>query len=96
MLGANMKYDEMPYEQIAALVDALPEQRKEALKRAITLLMRTFIEDEAHGVLLLVDGDGYLTTMGLNSTYLESAHLIRESHQIFSETALVADTEVKH
>lgn len=96
MLGVRMINDEMPYEQIAELVEALPDEQKEALKQAIKLLMRTFIEDEAHGVLLLVDGKGYLTTMGLNATYFESAHLVRVSHQIFAETAGVADTEVKH
>ena len=68
----------------------------QALIHAIKLILRTFTEDDTQGVLLLADKEGYLTTMGMNATYHESAAMVSAAHSIFMETAAANDTEVKH
>jgi len=97
MLGEQMTDDDRAYyARMDALIAALPQERQRALIHAIKLILRTFTEEDTHGVLLLADGGGYLTTMGLNSTYYESAALVHASSQLFNDTAAAADEEVKH
>ena len=97
MLGVKMNEDDKAYyARMDTLISELPQERQKALIQAIKLILRTFTEDDTRGVLLLTDIDGYLTTMGLNATYHESALIVRTSDLIFNETAEIADKEVKH
>lgn len=97
MLGVKMNEDDKAYyARMDALVAALPEARQQALIHVIKAVLRTFIEDGTHGVLLISDEQGYLHTMGLNASYYEAAALIDASHHIFKDTSADADDEVKH
>lgn len=97
MLGVKMKEDDHAYyARMDELIAALPEARQQALIHVIKAVLRTFTEEGTHGVLLIMDEQGYLNTMGLNASYHEAAALINASHHIFEETAAAADDEVKH
>ena len=88
--------DRAYYAKMDAQIAALPDEQQQALIHAIKLILRTFTEDDTQGVLLLADKEGYLTTMGMNATYHESAAMVSAANSIFMETAVANDTEVKH
>ena len=97
MLGVKMNEDDRAYyARMDELIAAMPEARQQALIHVIKTVLRTFTEEGTQGVLLIMDEQGYLNTMGLNASWYEAAALINASHHIFQDTAAAADGEVKH
>lgn len=99
MLGLDMRDNETEadyYARMDSLIAALPKERQQALLHAIRMILRTFMEGETRGVLILIDAANSLTTMGLNATYAESSEMVYVTNQMFVEAALSVDTGVKH
>ena len=97
MLGVKMNEDDRAYyARMDELIARLSEARQQALIHVIKMVLRTFTEEGTQGVLLVMDEQGYLNTMGLNASYHEAAALINASHYIFQDTSTNTDDEVKH
>lgn len=79
-----------------AHVANMEPEKKEALINAIKLVFRCFIEDETQGVLVLLDNEHCMTTMGLNASYVETERLVSYAMGLFMRDADRAETETKH
>jgi hypothetical protein len=88
--------DKAYYARMDTLIAAMPDDQQKALIKAIKLMLRTFVEEDTQGVLVVASTDGYLTTMGLNATFFESAGIIRASAEVFADTFKGSDEETKH
>lgn len=90
----------MTNDEYAAYMDThvanMEPEKREALINAIKMVFRTFVEDETQGILILVDKEHYMTTMGLNASYYESARLVQLAMHTFIEAEQDADRETKH
>lgn len=96
MLGVNRMNNDEYSQYMEAQVANMEPEKKEALITAIKTLFRAFAEDETQGVLILMEKGNYLTTMGLNATYAETARLVNTALNVFIEEAIESDTETKH
>lgn len=96
MQGVHRMDKEDYYRYMDAQVAAMPEEKREALINAIKLIFRTFTEDDTQGVLILVDNQSCMTTMGLNATYNETARLVDIAMGLFVEAAIESSEETKH
>lgn len=97
MLGAVMSEDDRAYyAKMDALIAEMPDDQQRALIKAIKLILRTFIEEDTQGILIVADVEGYMTTMGLNANFIESASIVRASAEIFADTFKGSDEETKH
>lgn len=97
MLGEVMNEDDKAYyARMDAQIAAMPDDQQKALIKAIKLILRTFVEEDTQGVLVVAGTDGYLTTMGLNANFLESASIVRASAEVFADTFRGNDEETKH
>lgn len=79
-----------------AHVATMEPEKREALINAIKLVFRCFIEDETQGVLILLDNEHCMTTMGLNASYTETERLVSFAMGLFMRDAGQAETETKH
>lgn len=79
-----------------AQVANMEPEKKEALVNAIKTLFRCFTEDETQGVLILLDNEHCMTTMGLNASYIETERLVSFALSLFMRDAQQSDTETKH
>ena len=84
------------YQYMDAQVANMEPEKREALVNAIKLLFRAFVEDETQGVLILLDNEHCMTTMGLNATYIETERLVSFAMALFMRDAQQSDTETKH
>lgn len=97
MLGETMDEDDRAYyARMDTLIAAMPDDQQKALIKAIKLILRTFVEEDTRGVLLIADNNSYLTTMGLNASFYESAGLVHASAEVFNQTIAQQDEGVKH
>jgi hypothetical protein len=88
--------DRAYYARMDTLIAAMPDDQQKALIKAIKLILRTFVEEDTQGVLVVASKDGYLTTMGLNASFYESAGLVHASADVFNQTFSQQDEGVKH
>lgn len=96
MLGVpHMDNDEYG-RYMEALVATMEPDKREALVSAIKLVFRTFIEDETKGVLLLLDNEHCMTTMGLNASYAETERLVSSAMGLFIQNSERSEQETKH
>lgn len=79
-----------------AHVATMEPEKREALVNAIKLVFRTFIEDETQGVLILLDNEHCMTTMGLNANYIETERLVSFALTLFMRDADQSEQETKH
>ena len=97
MLGAVMNDDDKAYyARMDEMIAKMPDDKQKVLINAIKLVLRTFVEEDTQGVLLLVDGTSYLTTMGLNASFFECAGLVRASAEVFAQSIKKDDEETRH
>lgn len=97
MLGEVMSEDDkVYYARMDAQIAAMPDDQQKALIKAIKLILRTFVEEDTQGVLVVASADGYLTTMGLNASFIESASIVRASAEVFADTFKSNNEETKH
>jgi len=79
-----------------AHVANMEPEKREALINAIKLVFRTFIENETQGVLILLDNEHCMTTMGLNASYPETERLVQHAMGLFVRDSVRAEQETKH
>ena len=79
-----------------AQVATMEPEKREALINAIKLVFRTFIEDDTQGVLILLDNEHCMTTMGLNASYGETERLVSFAMGLFLRDANQSEQETKH
>jgi hypothetical protein len=97
MLGEAMSDDDKAYyAKMDAQIAAMPQDQQKALIKAIKLMLRTFVEEDTQGVLVVASTDGYLTTLGLNANFLEAASIVRASAEVFADSFKGSDEEMKH
>jgi hypothetical protein len=88
--------DKAYYARMDAQIAAMPDDQQKALIKAIKLMLRTFIEEDTQGVLLVASADGYMTTMGLNASFHDSASIVHASAEIFADAFKGSDEETRH
>jgi len=97
MLGEVMNDDDKAYyAKMDSQIAAMPQDQQKALIKAIKLMLRTFVEEDTQGVLVVASADGYLTTLGLNANFLEAASIVHASAEVFADTIKCNDEEIKH
>lgn len=96
MLGVHHMDNEDYGRYMEAQVANMEPEKKEALINAIKLVFRCFAEDETQGVLILLDNEHCMTTMGLNASYIETERLVSFALSLFMRDAQQSDTETKH
>lgn len=79
-----------------AHVANMEPEKREALINAIKLVFRTFVEDDTQGVLILLDNEHCMTTMGLNASYVETERLVGFALGLFMRDSEQSEQETKH
>lgn len=79
-----------------AQVATMEPDKREALINAIKLVFQCFVENDTQGVLILVEKESYMTTMGLNASYEDTEHIVHTAMGLFARDAVRASREPKH
>lgn len=79
-----------------AQVSTMEPEKREALVNAIKMVFRTFVEDDTQGVLILLDNEQCMTTMGLNASYPETERLVSLALSLFMRDSVRSEQETKH
>ena len=96
MLGVHHMDNEDYGRFMEAHVATMEPEKREALINAIKLVFRCFIEDETQGVLILLDNEHCMTTMGLNASYVETERLVTLAMGLFMRDAAESEQTQKH
>lgn len=96
MLGVHHMDNEDYGRYMEAMVATMEPEKKEALINAIKMVFRTFVEDETQGILILLDNENCMTTMGLNASYTETERLVQYAMGLFVRDAVRSEQETKH
>lgn len=96
MLGLPQMDNEDYGAYMEAHVANMEPDKREALITAIKLVFRTFVEDDTQGVLVLLDKEHCMTTMGLNASYVETERLVHMAISLFMRDAVEAEHKTKH
>ncbi len=96
MLGVHHMDNDEYGRYMEAQVATMEPDKREALVNAIKMVFRTFVEDETQGVLILLDNEHCMTTMGLNASYPETERLVSLAMSLFMRDSVRAEQETKH
>jgi len=88
--------DKAYYARMDEQIAAMPDDQQKALIKAIKLLLRTFVEEDTQGVLVVADNEGMLVTMGLNATFYDCFNIMHTSVDIFNQTVSNKDGGTTH